>query len=148
MPLYCTQADIIAAVGTDATTVSSDHDGTGSIDTEAIATRIRSSCRFIESYAEPYGVIPAVGADVLATAGTFPGWWREAAIEIAVYQMSLGSPALTKEKRQRYEDWRDRLKTAYPTSVPDGTTPIASSAQVSIVAGSLREFTASKQVGL
>lgn len=148
MPLYFTQADIISAVGSVETTVASDHDGIGSADRDAMTTRIRSACRFIESYADPYGVIPPVGADVLATPGTFPGWWREAGIEIAVYQMSLGSPALTKEKRKRYEDWRDRLKTAYPTSIPSGSTPIASSATVSIVAGSIREFSAAKQVGL
>lgn len=148
MPLYCTQADIISAVGSVETTVSSDHDGISSVDRDAITARIRSACSFIESYADVYGVIPPVGADVLATPGTFPRWWREAAIEIAVYQMSLGSPALTKEKRKRYEDWRDRLKTAYPTSIPSGSTPVASSATVSIVAGTDREFKASKQVGL
>lgn len=146
MPVYATQQTMIDIMGTDEVTVVSDVDAAGEVAPVPgpVSAALLSASREIESYAEPYGVVPTdVGADDPATAGTFPGWWIEACKEIALYRLSLDGGTQTKEKRKRYEDWRTRLREVYPPSfngVPVGGT-------VTLVGGP-REFSRSKVVGL
>lgn len=144
MPIYATQAQLIEAVGHDESALSSDHDATGAYNPDAIAAALRSASAEIESYAGPYGIVPAdVGPTDPATAGTFPTWWTEAAIDIALYRVSRGGDVDTKQKRQRYEDWQKRLEKAYPSQI--NGKPVGG--KVTIVGGP-REFSRAKVVGL
>lgn len=144
MPLYATEADLVAAMGHDEVGAASDNEATGSYNKDSINAAIRLASSDIESYALPYGLVPTdVGANELANAGTFPAWWTEACKEIALYTMSIDGGTWTKEKTSRADYWRKRLDASYPTQIngkPVGGT-------VSIVGGP-REFSRDKVAGL
>lgn len=149
MPVYTTQAAVEALYGVAELAVASDQDGDGSGDAAAITAAILSGAREIESFALAYGVVPTdVAADAPANAGTFPAWWSEANIDIALYRLSLSAGPYTKEKRQRYEDWITRLADTYPKKLDDGQVATGAPLGVTIVAGGDREFSAGKTVGL
>lgn len=148
MPIYATVEDLYAAYGITEVSVSSDNENNdGGADARFVA--VRSASREIESYADPYGLVPTdVTADAQATAGTFPAWWIEACLDIAMYRFSLTAGVQTKEKTKRYERWLKRFDDLYPSMLEDGTTPMGGGQTVTIVAGGEREFSASKVVGL
>lgn len=148
MPIYATQSDLTTSMGIVEVGVASDNESQGTLQEDPILRAIISASMEIESYAEPYGLVPAgFGATELATAGTFPGWWVEACKEIALYRMSLDHGVLTKEKRQRYEDWRMRLEKVYPSTI-NGAPVGQGAGAVKIVGGGEREFTPTKTGGL
>src|SRR5688572_16265210 len=116
MPIYVTAADLVGIYGPDEIAVATDHLNTGSIALNPLAAGLKSASAEIESYARAYGLVPTdVGPNALATAGTFPEWWTEAAKDIAIYRLSLDGGAWTKEKEKRYERWLKRLDAVYPT---------------------------------
>lgn len=151
MPVYAIRNDLVLSYGIEEVDVSSEADNPGGDGLTLVDRHLRGVSREIEDFAGPYGLVPAGGLNDIAVEGTYPAWWHSAAMEMALYRMSLQDGQNTKEKRTRYEDWIKRLAKTYPKLLEDGVTPAAAGQGVTIVSGTAageREFSASKVVGL
>lgn len=147
MPVYATYAQMQAIYGFDQIGETADLNTDGLPDKSAADAALIRASHYIESFAAAFGVVPSGAADALATAGTYPGWWTDAAIDIAVHFLSLDAGPQTKEKRKRFEDWRADLMAHYPQTVSDRQITIASTFTPAFE-GNERRFSRSKLDGL
>lgn len=91
---YATQQDIIDRYGSDELTVAADHDSDGVADPAVVTQGLADASDEIDAYLAgryslPLAVVPAV--------------LKRLCVDMALYLMST-PPAVTDEKRRRYED--------------------------------------------
>jgi phage gp36-like protein len=92
--MYATQQDIIDRYGEDELIVAADHDGDGTADTAVVEQGLQDASEEIDVYiGERYPLPLAVVPPVL----------KRVCVDMALYHMSA-PPAITEEKRKRFED--------------------------------------------
>lgn len=106
---YAVEQDIIDRYGTDELIVAADHDGDGIADAAIITQGLTDASAEIDVYVGRRYTLPlAVGIATL----------KKPCVDMALYHMSL-PPAVTEEKRKRYEDAIKFLKL-----IADGTVTL------------------------
>ena len=102
MATYATDAQLQTYFGSEQYLIAADRDGDGSPDTGVVADVIAKASEEIDSYLCVRYTLPLA---------TVPGILLGICCDIWMYRISINSPAMTDEKRRRYEDAIGWLKS-------------------------------------
>jgi phage gp36-like protein len=100
---YATQADLEDYFGSAEVLIASDRDGDGTADVGVLNSALTAATEEIDSYL-------AVRYDLPLAA--VPGVLIRVCCDVAMYRMSVNSPAMTEDKETRYKDsvkWLEKL---------------------------------------
>jgi phage gp36-like protein len=92
--MYATQQDMIDRYGDDDLIIAADHDGDGVADAAVVTQGLSDATDLINSYVGKRETLPLA---------TVPAVLKRLCVDIALYLMSK-PPAITEEKRKRYDD--------------------------------------------
>ena len=138
--MYVTQQEMIAKVGEDALYVAADRDGDEVLDTGAIDSALASASAEIDSYLAVRYPLPLA---------VVPENVKDLCVWIALYKLSLNTPAMTDDLKDAYNDsisYLQRLSSGKAAlDIPKETSrppkPV-------VIAGPERQFTRDKLRGL
>lgn len=118
---YCTQDDLVAAVGEERLVLLADLDRDNFADTEVVLRAIADADATIDSYLSHRYPLPL---------SSTPPIVRQYAVDITLYRLSASHDVLTKETRERYDQackWlqsvvenRASIGAAYEPTTTDG----------------------------
>lgn len=139
---YATAAQLDTHYSAAEVLIAADRDGDGAADAGVIAAALTKATEEIDSYLGVRYTLPLVSV---------PGILVSACCEVAMYRMSINSPAMTEEKRQRYEDvikWLQSVAKGLATlGVSEALDPSDDTATVTTTS-EVRLFTRSSLAGL
>jgi phage gp36-like protein len=92
--MYCTQQDIIDRYGESELIVAADNDGDGEADENIVAKALEDASEEIDTFLAIRYTLPLNPA---------PAILKRLCVDMALYHMSM-PPAITEEKRKRYDD--------------------------------------------
>ncbi len=124
--------------------IAADRDGDGEADTSVIRNALDAATELIDSFVGVKYTLP------LSTQIT-TGILKRTCADIAMYLMSVNSPSMTDEKRQRYEDalmWLKKLAKGDVTLGEEETSETADDLTIKTDSSEDRLFTRTKMRGL